>query len=275
MNDAARKPETGMSGGSIAVLNVDSHALPRLAGTREIGPEDFYLPEDAAEWMEEINGADCGWSYLLSAACNVDEVFGTCVETDENDDYINIYAYVNPGYDAVEDYLTVILCKGDGDIVEYRRDLSNAEQAVVLGMVQKYEMERLKQELAKAHIERGETGMDLPPCPSLLNLKDGSAHTLFEFRQFLDLVDVHMGMEAAQFLKQHWDELEQMADYTTAKMDTDLEAYETQLESNQQAFEEIKAKVIAITALLQKERLNRKKIANALWELEKIIAKQI
>ena len=43
--------------------------------------------------------------------------------------------------------------------------------------------------------------MKIDPCPCVVSLKDGSNHTLFKFRDFLELVDQEMGMGAAKWLE--------------------------------------------------------------------------
>ena len=63
--------------------------------------------------------------------------------------------------------------------------------------------------------------MEIDPSPCMITLKDGSSHTLFKFRDFLDLVDQEMGMDAAQWLETHVNQPEEM---------------ESDLESNTQAF---------------------------------------
>ena len=78
--------------------------------------------------------------------------------------------------------------------------------------------------------------MKIDPCPVVVSLKDGSNHTLFKFRDFLDMVDQEMGMDAAKWLEAHVNRLEEAADYTTAKVETDLTGYEASLESNRTAF---------------------------------------
>lgn len=78
--------------------------------------------------------------------------------------------------------------------------------------------------------------MKIDPCPCVVSLKDGSVHTLFEFRHFLELVKDHMGYDAAKWLRTHVEQAEEAADYTKAKIDTDLTAYESELDSNRRAF---------------------------------------
>lgn len=71
--------------------------------------------------------------------------------------------------------------------------------------------------------------MKIDPCPCVISLKDSSVHTLFEFRHFLELVEDCMGYDAAKWLRTHVEQAEKAADYTQAKVDTDLTAYESDL----------------------------------------------
>ena len=72
----------------------------------------------------------------------------------------------------------------------------------------------------------------------MITLKDGSSHTLFKFRDFLDLVDQEMGMDAAQWLETHVNQPEEM--------ESDLAYYEAILESNTQAFLDLDGKSFRI-----------------------------
>lgn len=117
--------------------------------------------------------------------------------------------------------------------------------------------------------------MDISPCPVVVSLKNGSNHTLFSFRDFLELVDQAMGMDAAKWLETHVEQLEKAADYTTAKVDSDLTHYENSLSSNTTAFMDIREQTGAIMEVLQGPRMNRQKITHAIREIEKIIDNQI
>ena len=109
--------------------------------------------------------------------------------------------------------------------------------------------------------------MKIDPCPCVISLKDGSVHTLFEFRHFLELVEDCMGYDAAKWLRTHVEQAEKAADYTQAKVDTDLTAYESDLESNRRAFQDIQAEAAAITQVLQGKRADRQKIAHSVREI--------
>ena len=109
----------------------------------------------------------------------------------------------------------------------------------------------------------------------MISLKDGSVHTLFEFRHFLELVDQYMGYDVAKWLRTYMEQAENAADYTTAKIDSDLVAYESDLDSNRRAFQDIQTEAAAIMEVLQGNRVNRQKIAHSVKEIGKIISNQI
>ena len=117
--------------------------------------------------------------------------------------------------------------------------------------------------------------MKIEPCPCVISLKDGSVHTLFEFRHFLELVEDCMGYDAARWVRTHVEQAESAADYTTARVESDLSSYEASLESNHRAFQDIQTEAAAITQVLQGSRVDRQKIAHSVREIGKIISNQI
>lgn len=117
--------------------------------------------------------------------------------------------------------------------------------------------------------------MDIYPCPCMLTLSDGKNHTLFKFRDFLELVDEKMGVEARRWLEERVGGLEEAADYTAQSVGTDLTNYEASLDSNRSAFEDIQTQAAAIMEVLQGPRMDRKKITRAVKEIGKIIGNQL
>lgn len=117
--------------------------------------------------------------------------------------------------------------------------------------------------------------MQIYPCPCTISLKDGSTHTLFEFDDFLELVENYMGDNAEAWLSDHVAQAEQAADYTQARVATDLTAYEANLENNREAFEGIQLEAATILGVLQEKRISREKIAYAARKISKIISDQI
>lgn len=84
-----------------------------------------------------------------------------------------------------------------------------------------------------------------------------------------------MGYDAAKWLSAHVEQAEKAADYTQAKVATDLVVYESNLESNREAFEGIQLEAATILGVLQDKRTNREKIAHAAKKIARIISNQI
>ena len=62
----------------------------------------------------------------------MDAAFGTFVCTDQNDDWLNIYANYDVEQDRLCNTLDLNLCKGDGSEEDWRYPLNAAEQEVLL-----------------------------------------------------------------------------------------------------------------------------------------------
>ena len=67
----------------------------------------------------------------MQADFDVDAAFGTFVCTDENDDWLNIYANYDIARDRPCDTLELNLCKGDGTEENWSYHLNAAEQEVL------------------------------------------------------------------------------------------------------------------------------------------------
>ena len=91
----------------------------------------------------------------------------------------------------------------------------------------------------------------------------------------MELVEDCMGYDAAKWLKTHVKQAERAADYTDRKVNSDLIAYESDLDSNRRAFQDIQTEAAAIMEVLQGNRVNRQKIAHSVKEIGKIISNQI
>lgn len=81
---------------------------------------------------EEIIEADGKLNFYLQADFDVDAAFGTFVCTDQNDDWLNIYANYDVERDRLCDTLELNLCKGDGSEECWSYPLNAAEQEVLL-----------------------------------------------------------------------------------------------------------------------------------------------
>ena len=81
---------------------------------------------------EEIIESDGKLNFYILADFDVDSAFGTFVCTDQNDDWLNIYANYDVEQDKLCDTLELNLCKGDGSEESWSYPLNAAEQEVLL-----------------------------------------------------------------------------------------------------------------------------------------------
>lgn len=118
----------------------------QLSG-REIQPGDFIVENssDSIVWMEHVlSDDDDGWNIYLTAQSNVDALFGTNVETDENDDYVNCYINVSADFSYINPIMDVILWQADDSCIEMERPLSKHEQAILLNVARAGMIQTLK-----------------------------------------------------------------------------------------------------------------------------------
>lgn len=79
----------------------------------------------------------------------------------------------------------------------------------------------------------------------VLLIKD-KPETIFEPRDFEYLLDKYLGYEASRYFRNLVEELQAAADETEAKVNTDLDSYESSLDSNRAAFQDIQEEVFGI-----------------------------
>lgn len=87
---------------------------------------------------EEIIESDGKLNFYLQADFDVDAAFGTFVCTDQNDDWLNIYANYDIEKDRLCDTLELNLCKGDGTEENWSYHLNAAEQEVLRRKMEEY-----------------------------------------------------------------------------------------------------------------------------------------
>ena len=81
---------------------------------------------------DEIIESDGKLNFYVQTEFDVDAAFGTFVCTDQNDDWLNIYANYDVEQDRLCDTLELNLCKGDGSEESWSYPLNAAEQEVLL-----------------------------------------------------------------------------------------------------------------------------------------------
>ena len=80
---------------------------------------------------DEIIESDGKFNFYVQTEFDVDAVFGTFVCTDENDDWLNIYANYDIAEDRPCDTLELCLCKADGTEENWSYQLNAAEREVL------------------------------------------------------------------------------------------------------------------------------------------------
>jgi len=87
---------------------------------------------------DEIIESDGKLNFYVQAEFDVDAAFGTFVLTDENDDWLNVYANYDIAQGKSCDTLELTLCKGDGSEESWSYPLNAAEQDVLLRKMEEY-----------------------------------------------------------------------------------------------------------------------------------------
>ena len=90
-----------------------------------------HLTAQNFSFSDEILMEDGKLNFYVQADFDVDAAFGTFVCTDENDDWLNIYANYDIAQDRPCDTLELNLCKGDGTEENWSYHLNAAEQEVL------------------------------------------------------------------------------------------------------------------------------------------------
>lgn len=126
--------------------NLEKENRPVQLSGREIQVGDFTIDDyDAIVWMEYIlPDEESGWNVCLMAQKNVDEILGTHVETDENDNYVNCYINVSADFSYINPVMDVILWQADDSCIEMERPLSKHEQAILLNVARDGMIQTLK-----------------------------------------------------------------------------------------------------------------------------------
>ena len=114
--------------------------VPELCGSRRLLPEEVTLEGE----IEEVDGI---LNFYLACWFDVDQVFGTHVETTENDDWINVYANYDRRTRHVCGVRDGVLHWEDGSYECYSYKLEEEERMVVLSKMEDYCVQRTGQTL--------------------------------------------------------------------------------------------------------------------------------
>ena len=111
---------------------------------------------------EEIIESDGKLNFYLQADFDVDAAFGTFVCTDQNDDWLNIYANYDVEQDRLCDTLELNLCKGDGSEESWSYHLNAAEQEVLARKMEDYCQQQTGMSLHEYAQQLRESGSQTP-----------------------------------------------------------------------------------------------------------------
>ena len=101
-------------------------------------------------------------SFYLQADFDVDAAFGTFVCTDQNDDWLNIYANYDIEKDRLCDTLELNLCKGDGTEENWSYHLNAAEQEVLARKMEAFYQQQTGTSLHEYARQLRESGSQTP-----------------------------------------------------------------------------------------------------------------
>ena len=113
---------------------------------------------------EEIIESDGKLNFYLQADFDVDAAFGTFVCTDQNDDWLNIYANYDIEKGRPCDTLELNLCKGDGTEENWSYHLNAAEQEVLARKMEDYCQQQTGMSLHEYAQQLRESGSQTPKC---------------------------------------------------------------------------------------------------------------
>ena len=110
---------------------------------------------------DEIIESNGKLNFYVQTEFDVDAAFGTFVLTDENDDWLNVYANYDIAEDRPCDTLELTLCKGDGSEESWSYQLNAAEQDVLLRKMEEYCQQQtgtsLREYAQQLHEEQAQT----------------------------------------------------------------------------------------------------------------------
>lgn len=108
-----------------------------------------------------------------------------------------------------------------------------------------------------------------------IHLKDGTVEILLKEDNFERLLYERLGGDAATYYANQIEELQEKADYTQGRLDTDLGDYESELDSNRDCFNELLDILKRIDGEVDKKRINKNEIRRLTDQMETMICEQI
>ena len=136
MQDVSAAAEQAFRNNDVSVDDRYRILLSQLDG-REITSAG-HLSARNFSFSDEIIESDGNLNFYVQTEFDVDAAFGTFVLTDENDDWLNVYANYDIAQGKPCDTLELTLCKGDGSEESWSYQLNTAEQDVLLRKMEEF-----------------------------------------------------------------------------------------------------------------------------------------
>lgn len=108
----------------------------------------------------------------------------------------------------------------------------------------------------------------------IMNIK-GKNKTIFDIKDFSELVREYMGDDASRFLDKAIESNQEDGKYQELRFNSDMASYESQVEENRYAFVDILDEIEKIESVLNSPRMNRVKLQKATKEIKKVVNNQI
>lgn len=112
-------------------LNSKSSIPISIRRNRMLKPEEI-------SFSDEVILEDGVLNFYVNCDFDVDDVFGTHVCTDENDDWLNVYAEYDIDSAQVDKHLILNLCRGDGTETVMVYDLNANEREILHNKMQEF-----------------------------------------------------------------------------------------------------------------------------------------
>lgn len=112
-----------------------------LCGSRRLKPFEISFDGEISEYGHALN-------FYMPVVFDPDAVFGTNVTSEENDDYVNVYAEYDLRTGEVCPALQVTLCRGDGSSGDYAYPLTEDERSWLLRKMDAYCQQEMEMPLA-------------------------------------------------------------------------------------------------------------------------------
>jgi hypothetical protein len=98
-----------------------------------------------------------------------------------------------------------------------------------------------------------------------IQLKDGTYEWVDGHEQFVRLVDQYIGLDAGRYVEDELQSLSDQANYTSRKLNTDLESYEGSLEEQRSAADDMDSYITeAINYITDGKRMDKTKLVEML-----------